>query len=397
MTFEELQALANELNKFLEEQQAYYEVYPEDDDTISADISWGDWKHDHLWFDHVAEKFFNEKGYDVVNFNVDVTDEDGSDTYSAIHSLQLRKHEEEPKEYKLVDSNSVKVEEDIEKEYKKLLTNNKVTDFEDFRAMAYRVLGDDYFDNIAKKLGYNSRNDLNRKEFFNSISKEDFENILQRHNLEEDENEWSKESLKEDNKDALKKERDELWSKMPDCTKDEIQRLIDIRKELGDDEFYTENITREALKEDNNSKVRLENPQLVSWKEMYLNDVCGGDEDQYNELYADMWEEDEEFGDSPSQVFYDVVDDEGHYLGKLGVYKFETQIWTYEVGFEPNEKYLNKDKLELEDLDLPVDGWFDNEYDHKDLRSEEEYRKVAEQFLPKIENAIEYYYDDLED
>ena len=317
MTFEELKALAEELNKFLEEQQAYYEVYPEDDDTISADISWGDWKHDHLWFDHVAEKFFNEKGYDVVNVNVDVTDEDGSDTYSAIHSLQLRKHEEEPKEYKMVDSNSVKVED---------------------------------------------------------------------------------ESLcEEDNKDALKKERDELWSKMPDCTKDEIQRLIDIRKELGDDEFYTENITREALKEDNNSKVRLENPKLVSWKEMYLNDVCGGDEDQYNELYADMWEEDEEFGDSPCQVFYDVVDDEGHYLGKLGVYKFDMQTWVYEVGFEPNERYLNKDKLELQDLDLPVDGWFDNEYNHKDLRSEEEYRKVAEQFLPKIENAIEYSYDDFDE
>ena len=599
MTQEELNALANEFYNYLANQKDFYEVWPSEDDTICVDISWGDWKHDHLRLDLIANNFFKEKGYDILNMNTEVTDEDGSDTYSATHSYRIRKHEEEPKEYKMVDSNSVKVEE---------------------------------------------------------------------------------ESLcEEDSKDALKKERDELWSKMPDCTKDEIQRLIDIRKELGDDEFYTENITREALKEeyipgvgtinttqeceekikelvkkrdsskdgwwkkellkdinklvklkaklkasengeyvttnklyndlykiaglekietkttairgyrpithgqieiqnyngdtydiyfyskrekipevveelkklgynvknhsdmcitvfnyiprdkettenlkeeshgkgyriakviakalegqcgpfggedpylygnelvlhsqgddekwifnddgsvdsandaeeiindeskwdnygfeskeeardyfeeikhfnnvrdlfnsglswfeyvpnedevlrkideivkgsvDTTSSLKLENPKLVSWKEMYLNDVCGGDEDQYNELYADMWEDDEEFGDSPCQVFYDVVDDKGHHLGRLGVYKFETQIWTYEVGFEPNARYLNIDKLDLQDLDLPVDGWFDDEHVNQNLVSEEEYRKVAEQFLPKIESALEYPEDD---
>lgn len=298
MTQEELNKLANELYDHLSSQKDFYEVWPSDEDTICVDVSWGDWRHDHLRLDKVAKEFFESKGYDVINIDTEVTDEDGSDTYSATHSYRLRKHENE------------------------------------------------------------------------SLDEES-----------------------KDNKDALKKERDELWSKMPDCTKDEIQRLIDIRKELGDDEFYTENITREALKEEVESKVRLENPKLVSWKEMYLNDVCGGDEEEYEEFYADEYEDDDE----ACQAFFDVFDDKNNYLGKLGVYKFDMEGWVYEVGFEPNEKYLNKDKLELEDLDLPVDGWFDEKYNNKDIISEEEYREVAKQFLPKIENAIEYSNDDLED
>ena len=107
--------------------------------------------------------------------------------------------------------------------------------------------------------------------------------------------------------------------------------------------------------------------------------------------------EDDDFGDTICQAFFDVVDDKDNYLGKLGVYKFDMQTWVYEVGFEPNEQYLNKDKLELEDLDLPVDGWFDEKYTHEDIRSEEEYRELAKQFLPKIENALEYSRDEFED
>ena len=95
MTREELNELVEKLYEHLEEMRVFYDVYPEEDDTISVDISWGDWKHDHLWFDHDAEKFFNSLGYDVIGFNTDVYDEDGSNTYSAIHSLKLRKREEE--------------------------------------------------------------------------------------------------------------------------------------------------------------------------------------------------------------------------------------------------------------------------------------------------------------
>ena len=97
MTVEELNALANEFYEYLENQENFYEVWPDGNDTICVEVSWGDWKHDHLRLDYLAEKFFTEKGYDILSTNEDVTDEDGSDTYSAIHSYRLRKHVEESK------------------------------------------------------------------------------------------------------------------------------------------------------------------------------------------------------------------------------------------------------------------------------------------------------------
>ena len=55
-------------------------------EVLKIDISWGDWKHDHLRAKWVVE--------DVLNINVrrwdeTVTEEDGSDCYSATHSLWL--------------------------------------------------------------------------------------------------------------------------------------------------------------------------------------------------------------------------------------------------------------------------------------------------------------------
>lgn len=89
-SFDEMKELANELAEHLEEQHAFYEIWP-GEDCICAEISWGDWKYDHLWFDHIAEKFLNSKGYKVTNIDVDTTEEDGSDTYSAIHTLYVAK------------------------------------------------------------------------------------------------------------------------------------------------------------------------------------------------------------------------------------------------------------------------------------------------------------------
>jgi hypothetical protein len=42
-------------------------------------ISWGDWKHEHLW----ARSLMSYLGY--VEIGSKVTEEDGSDTYSAEH------------------------------------------------------------------------------------------------------------------------------------------------------------------------------------------------------------------------------------------------------------------------------------------------------------------------
>ena len=46
---------------------------------LVVNISWGDWKHDHLW----ARDLMSYLGY--VEIGSKVTEEDGSDTYSAEH------------------------------------------------------------------------------------------------------------------------------------------------------------------------------------------------------------------------------------------------------------------------------------------------------------------------
>ena len=53
-------------------------------------IDWGDWKHDHLWCDYEVENFLKSKGHEVISHDTEVTEEDGSDTYSAIHSYIIK-------------------------------------------------------------------------------------------------------------------------------------------------------------------------------------------------------------------------------------------------------------------------------------------------------------------
>lgn len=89
-SLKEMNDIAEELYNHFDEKDCYYEIWPEEN-AICAEISWGDWKHDHLFFDYEARKFLREKGYEVVNIDTDITEEDGSDTYSAIHTLTLKK------------------------------------------------------------------------------------------------------------------------------------------------------------------------------------------------------------------------------------------------------------------------------------------------------------------
>ena len=50
------------------------------DNKVYVYISWGDWKHDHMW----CQELMRYLGYKRVSF--DVTDEDGSDCFSAEHT-----------------------------------------------------------------------------------------------------------------------------------------------------------------------------------------------------------------------------------------------------------------------------------------------------------------------
>lgn len=54
------------------------DVLSAQEDEIGLAIYGGDWKHEHLFMDHLIRTLFGMTLYDV-----DVNDEDGSDTYSA--------------------------------------------------------------------------------------------------------------------------------------------------------------------------------------------------------------------------------------------------------------------------------------------------------------------------
>ena len=60
---------------------------------IEVDVEWGDWKHEHRRLDYLIYDIVYEYDKDLVsNFyemTEEITDEDGSDTYSAVHIYEI--------------------------------------------------------------------------------------------------------------------------------------------------------------------------------------------------------------------------------------------------------------------------------------------------------------------
>lgn len=79
----------DELFEMFKAEHRYYEMW-EDDGSLCIDIHWGDWKHDHLYVKWKAKEALAARGLLVVREDSEVTEEDGSDCYSAIHTLKLR-------------------------------------------------------------------------------------------------------------------------------------------------------------------------------------------------------------------------------------------------------------------------------------------------------------------
>lgn len=67
------------IHDFLNDNGVWADVWYENEIAVAVSISWGDWKHDHLW----ARDLMSYLGY--VEVGNKVTEEDGSDTYSAVH------------------------------------------------------------------------------------------------------------------------------------------------------------------------------------------------------------------------------------------------------------------------------------------------------------------------
>lgn len=69
------------VQKTLFDAHIFAEVYQHYDlPVVCVNISWGDWKHSHLRADYLVEQLGGNL------FTTQVTEEDGSDCYSAIHN-----------------------------------------------------------------------------------------------------------------------------------------------------------------------------------------------------------------------------------------------------------------------------------------------------------------------
>ena len=86
---------ANEIYKGYTGEDMYYNIDSWEDDgeyTIMVDVSWGDWKHDHLALNDVFNQAFKKANIKYTE-DEQVTEEDGSDTYSATHIYTFRPEE----------------------------------------------------------------------------------------------------------------------------------------------------------------------------------------------------------------------------------------------------------------------------------------------------------------
>ena len=49
----------------------------------------GDWKHDHLRFNYIVEKYFDDNNIQYIWYGEDVLEDTGSDWYPAIHTWKI--------------------------------------------------------------------------------------------------------------------------------------------------------------------------------------------------------------------------------------------------------------------------------------------------------------------
>lgn len=84
---DEISKLADELNDAFEADNSYYDIYPYNG-KLECTIERGDWKHDHLYFEHFVRNFLENKGY-VVDIDKDILGESDDDSYSATYTITV--------------------------------------------------------------------------------------------------------------------------------------------------------------------------------------------------------------------------------------------------------------------------------------------------------------------
>lgn len=76
--------ILDKICKTLKDNKLYFEVDCFSTNGIfTIDVEWGDWKHDHLYLDHIM------KGIGLIKIHESVLESDGSDCYSSRHFYQI--------------------------------------------------------------------------------------------------------------------------------------------------------------------------------------------------------------------------------------------------------------------------------------------------------------------
>ena len=83
----ELNDLSKRFQKFLDKKKFFYEEMGVQNGKLFVEVS-GDWKHEHLYFNQLAKEFFDKEGHEIAMGEV-VTQEDGSDNYTANHFIAV--------------------------------------------------------------------------------------------------------------------------------------------------------------------------------------------------------------------------------------------------------------------------------------------------------------------
>ena len=71
-----------DIERVMKENNCYYDWFIHNDGTIEINVEWGDWKHGHRFLVYIMRKANYRHISEIV------TEEDGSDTFSATHKFR---------------------------------------------------------------------------------------------------------------------------------------------------------------------------------------------------------------------------------------------------------------------------------------------------------------------
>lgn len=80
-----IETIYKDIDKLIQDSNIWAEVgINPSSNTIEIEITWGDWKHDHLHCDWLIEDYLNAHSIRCIKSET-ITEDNGTDSYSSIH------------------------------------------------------------------------------------------------------------------------------------------------------------------------------------------------------------------------------------------------------------------------------------------------------------------------